>query len=365
MSAELEINAETGIANVFSVRETMWHRDGHVLTEAPDRATARRLAGHDFEVEVRPTYRQIIVGEMNGQPIHDFVESQNAKVTVRTDTNAELGAVGNQYTPLQNDEAFSVLDPLLDAGVAALETGGTLRGGADVWLQVKFDLEKFGQHARTVFGSEVIPFGLIANNHSGRRGCLMSLTPIRVVCANTLGAAETNSGAKMDAGDDAMSAGGRAIVIRHTPSVASKAVVAAEQLFQSIVERYEVIALQYKRLKETRLTEAEFRAAVLDLIAPDPRTDPRWNPEARMAESVVERAEKRRGELTRLWTEGAGHVGDHSAWEAYNAVTEALDHDEHGLWPVRSGVYRTQALLQGEYGKLKQKALNGLVALAG
>jgi hypothetical protein len=59
----------------------------------------------------------------------------------------------------------------------------------------------------------------------------------------------------------------------------------------------------------------------------------------------------RRVELRRLWTAGEGHVGDHSAWEPYNALVQAVDHSET-LFPVRGE--RTRSLLDGHLGLLKR-----------
>lgn len=352
---------------MFSVNLTPWHREGHVLTEAPTFEEALKLAGHDYTVEVRPTFRQIVTGEFTRQDgtkavQTDYVENRDAKVTVRTDTQKELGAVGGWYTPIQNRDAFGVLCPLIDQGIAAPETGGTLRDGADAWMLVKFDIERFGPTVREVFGDELVPFGLIANNHSGRRGVLLQLTPIRVVCANTLGMTEARGG--VGNADEGESVDGRTIVVRHTASVEAKVTEAAERLFKGVLDRYEVIAQQYKLLKATHLDTALFRELVIKTAAPDPRDNPKFNPEAMMAKSVVERWEKKAATLTRLWTEGKGHTGDQSAWEAYNAVVEAVDHDVDGLWPLRGGVYRTQALLQGEYGRTKDRVLTKVVAHA-
>lgn len=366
MAHELEFDA-AGKGKMFSVLETPWHREGHVLTQAPSFDEAIRLAGHDYTVEVRPTYRKITVGTatnpVSGEkmPIEDYIENEQAKITVRTDSMSELGSVGRSYTPLQNRDAFGVLVPLLDQGLATLETGGTLRGGADAWMMVRFNLERFGEQAREVLGDELLPFGLIANNHNGRRGVLLQITPVRVVCANTLGMTEQRAGL----GDQAEGESANAILVRHTAEVEAKVVEAAEKLFAGIVARYEVVAKQYKRLKAYHLDTALFRQLVVGTVAPNPSEQKGWNPEARMAESVMARWEKKRDALETLWTAGKGHTGDHSAWEAYNAVVEAIDHDRDGLFPLRSGVYRTQALMQGEYGRLKQRCLDKLVRAAG
>ena len=102
-----------------------------------------------------------------------------------------------------------------------------------------------------------------------------------------------------------------------------------------------------------------FRAITL----PDPRTDPRFNPDAKLAEVVVERAVRKRAEVRRLWAGGKGHTGEPTAWFAYNGAAEALDHNRE-LWPTRAGSWRTASLLDGELGRMKNRVLDGLVRFA-
>lgn len=79
--------------------------------------------------------------------------------------------------------------------MAAVETGGVLRDGADAWLLVRWDIDRFDPDVRDVFGKDggILPYALVAANHSGRRGVLLGHTSIRVCCANTLGMAETEA----------------------------------------------------------------------------------------------------------------------------------------------------------------------------
>lgn len=343
MAHELEF--KQGIASMFTVRESAWHRHGHVIAEAPSFDAGMELGQLNYLVDKRPTQYPITLAD--GSP--GFQDSRKAFVTVRVDTGRELGAVGPDYQPVQNIDAFRVFEPLLDKGVLTLETGGVLREGADAWLMGKWDLTKFGPITREVFGSEVVPYALLATNHTGKRGVLVQKTNIRVVCANTLGFAE-----------DAQE---QRVIVRHSGEAQQRLIEAAESLFLNFIEEYEVLSLQYQAMKETFLSEADFQRLVLATVAPDPRKHKRWNPEARMAEAVVVRHAAKVQEVTRLWTEGAGHVGNHSAWEAYNGAVEALDHDE-ALWPSRGGVYRTQKLLDGELGRMKHKVLHDLVAVS-
>ncbi|KPK09566.1 MAG: hypothetical protein AMS20_00145 [Gemmatimonas sp. SG8_28] len=342
-----ELTFRNGVAEMFSVRETPWHREGHLLTEAPDLDTAIRLAGQDFEVEKVPAWVQNDTGL--------FVQSQKAFITRRTDTLQELGSVGPSYQPLQNIDAFKILQPLVDEGIAHYETGGSIREGADVWIMVRFELPKGenNEYVRQILDElGITPYGFFANNHSGRRGVLVGLTPIRIVCKNTLSWAESDA--------ETGNSKGKYLTIQHTGDVEAKLVEAAMGLWGHIVQRYAKAAENYKRLKAFYLDEAMFRELVLKVAVPDPRENPRWNPEGRMANAVVERYERKATEITRLWTEGDGHDGDGSAWEAYNGLVQAIDHNSE-LFPVRGGVYRTASLMTGRLEAVKQDVFTALL----
>jgi hypothetical protein len=105
---------------------------------------------------------------------------------VRTDRDEVLGIVSQRYQPLQNRDAFEVLEPLLDAGLATLETGGSLRRGRDAWMLVRFRVDS--PVVRELFADEVIPFGLISNSHAGQWRVVVQESPLRrSVIVNGLG----------------------------------------------------------------------------------------------------------------------------------------------------------------------------------
>ena len=144
----------------------------------------------------------------------------------------------------------------------AIETAGVLRDGADAWLLGKWDLHRFGADVQEVFrksGDEVQPFATVMANHSGRRSVLIGQTPIRIVCANTLGQAESDADANL----------GRWATVRHTSGAKAKLAEEAERLFAGVVERYEVIARHYKAMRAAYLTDGQFDDMVLDLVVPD------------------------------------------------------------------------------------------------
>jgi len=345
---ELDRNTKTGRLAMFSVRETPWHREGIVLNEAPSLADALTLAGADYEVGTRPVFVQ--------EPDGTFSRSTTGQAIVRLDRATTLGEavfklVGDDYVPLQNRDAFGVLEPLLDKGVAKLETGGTLRDGRDVWMLVRFDIDD--PVVREVFADEVVPFGLITNNHSGEARAIVMQTPVRVVCANTLGAALVGWQNR-----------GEVIKVSHRGDARVRLIDAATTLFGGIVERYHTIAETYRDLKDRILTVEQFTSSVLDIAAPLPEkafTLRGQHLTGRGYDAAYEAAESRRDRISYMWHNGAGHHADNSAWEAYNAAVEVIDHDAD-LFRTRGS--RVAALIGGRLVQKKTEVLNALVTLS-
>ena len=267
-----ELAFRDGIGEVFSVRSTPWHNEGHLLADNPSYADAMKLLEFDYPMQKLPYHRLLPDGTM--------VKSANAYYVYRPDISKLLGNVGSDYEIVSNEVAFSPLQPLVDQGVLKLETGGVLRDGADAWLLGQWDLSKFGDIAKEVFGNEILPYATVMANHSGRRGILLGSTSIRICCSNTLGAAER----------DGVS---RWTQINHRAGAQAKLFEAANEMFSRVVERFELIANQFKRLMGTTLTPGIIRKLVLDVVAPDPRQKKTWNPEAKLAAAVEDRHERK------------------------------------------------------------------------
>lgn len=350
MAAELTYNA-AGQAQIAYFGETPWHKEGVKLTveETHDFNSVFEKVELNYPLEKRPYYRPSnITGELT--------PSKEAFYVVRADTGGILHEnCGPSYEPVDNRTAFETLKPLVDVGVATIETAGVLRDGADAWLMVRWDLMKFGAMAQDLFGGQGIqPFSAVLANHSGRRGITLGNTPIRIVCANTLAVAER----------DAQGKGfNRWAMVNHRKGAASRLVQEAESLFNSVISQYERLAEQYWILQQTRLTQEQFEQTVLDAIAPWPESKPNFNPEAKMAELVRNRVETKRNALQNAWLSGIGHTGEPTAWYALNGAVEVIDHNRE-LFPQRSGSWRTAKLLTGDLAKAKDLVADNLMSLA-
>ena len=185
------------VESMFSVREMPWHGMGTIVEDAPNSEEAIITAGLDWEVESRKMY------------LADGSEVPDAFANVRNIDNSVLGIVGNRYTIVQNNEAFSFTDNLIGEG-CVYETAGALRNGKQIWLLARLP------KAVQIAGDNVMPYLCFTNTHDGSGAVKVFMTPIRVVCNNTL--------------NQALSTAKRTWSARHTGSIESKLREASETL---------------------------------------------------------------------------------------------------------------------------------------
>lgn len=155
------------IETMFYVRQKPWHGLGTEVREAPASVDALICAGLDWEVIQKNVYAE------DGSLISGY------KVNTRSTDNAMLGIVSDRYKVVQNEDAFRFTDDLLGAGVT-YETAGALQGGRKVWMLARMP------HRYIIAGDEIAPYMVVMNSHDGSSGIKVAMTPIRVVCQNTL-----------------------------------------------------------------------------------------------------------------------------------------------------------------------------------
>lgn len=332
---------------------TAWHGEGTAVKDALSFDDAMALARLDYPVVKVPTYLSLTDPSMitAQNPTGKYVKkSEMCYAVVRTDTGKELGRVGGDYTPVQNREHFQVIEDLMQRGLLTIETAGVLREGADAWVLGKFDPDKMGPEFQEVVGGEVMPYVLFQANHSGRSENVIAETPIRVVCANTLAMAE-HAYANVSTTQR----------IRHNGKAVERTKEAAETLMTDVVTRYEKLAVNFKMLKNTKLTDGDIVKLVVDVAVTDPRKRPEWNPEGRNADALVERYERKRSEFIRASRDPIGAFHDDSAWDAYNGAVQVIDHNTD-LFPTKGGALRSGALMTGVLRKTKENILDTILA---
>ena len=211
------------VESMFYVRETPWHGLGTKVLEAPASKDALQLAGLNWRVMQEPIYTAM----------EELVDGY--KANVRDSDRKVLGVVTDRYRVIQNDEAFAFTDGLLGEGVK-YETAGSLQGGRKVWLLAHMP------HEYIISGERISPYLLFSNTHDGSGAIKVALTPIRVVCQNTLNLAL--AGAK------------RSWSMIHTGDIREKMQEAKDTLF--LAEKYmDELGKEFEALRMKKLTDKQ------------------------------------------------------------------------------------------------------------
>lgn len=155
------------VETMFYTREKPWHGLGTMVADAPNSKDALRIAGLNWKVLQEPVYTE------NEELIQGY------KANVRDTDRKVLGVVTDRYKVIQNEEAFAFTDTLLGEGVR-YETAGSLQEGRRVWMLARLPREFI------IGGERISPYMVFSNTHDGSGAVKTALTPIRVVCNNTL-----------------------------------------------------------------------------------------------------------------------------------------------------------------------------------
>ena len=155
------------VETMFYVREAPWHGLGTRVESALNSAEALEMSGLNWDVIQKP------IMTTSGNLIPGY------KANIRDTDNRVLGVVTDRYRVVQNSEAFAFTDALLGDGVK-YETAGSLQDGKRIWILAKLP-DKY-----IIEGEQIDPYLVFSSSHDGSGSIKVAMTPIRVVCQNTL-----------------------------------------------------------------------------------------------------------------------------------------------------------------------------------
>jgi len=293
-----ELETQNGVASFASFREPAWHGLGTVFTE--EKTTSEMLAAANLnnwnvrlvDVEIPST--------LTSDKSYQYVVRTNPTDNNQTDI---LGVVGERYHVLQNEDLFSFGDNILDGG-GRWETAGSIKGGRVVFgslaLQRETVLDPSG------VADKVKTYLLINTSHDGSIAIQASITPVRVVCANTLnlalGGKKKKNGIK------------QSFKIRHTQTANGKVQIARETLglANAYMDEFDIMA---KAMFEKEVNAKQFNDIILAAY-PKPDKD---------AKGSIKKWENKVDVINDIYTGEFNGMIAGNAWGAFNALTERLD----------------------------------------
>lgn len=277
MAHEIENN------NAFFVKTKPWHDVGHVIENAPTIEEGIKLAGLDWNVRLENLY------------LNDGREVAN-KATIRESDNSILGVVGNNYSVLQNIEAFSWFNPLLESGLCKLESAGSLFEGKRLWILAKLTTKQI-----SITDNDIIDkYILLSNSHDSTMSVRVGFTPIRVVCNNTLTMAKNSKESSL-------------LRIKHTKNLNINLEMLRSTI-NLIDADFEATADQYRLLAKTDINKADLEKYIKIVYN---IKDLGLKKDGTIKESKLV------NNITELFETGRGvDITKPSLWRAYNAITE-------------------------------------------
>jgi len=273
-------------ASMFYFGEDTWHGLGTRVHRA--------LTAEEALVEAKLNYK-VVSGQLVYNDGNNNVIIHDKRANYRTDTGQYLGTVGNRYSILQNKDAFSFFDELISRDEAVYHTAGVLNNGSTVWILAKMPEDIIGAD-----GEKIKDYILLSNSHNGSSMVQALITPIRVVCNNTLNFAIEGAQNK--------------ISIRHSGDITSKVKNAHTLLniHKKYIDKFQL--LTYK-LHDVKCSEEILNKFTIDLF-PDSESKNQT------------RVKNLRNELRFSIMHGGGQNIDHSLYWLYNGAVRYFDNDK-------------------------------------
>lgn len=297
MSHDLEtVNGQTSFA---SLRQPAWHGLGTVFTEEVSTKEMLDLAHlNDWNVRLED------VGIPDG-----FASDKSYSFVTRTNPfdrtqNDVLGVVGERYVPMQNEDLFDFGDLMLDGG-GRWETAGSIKGGRQVFGSLALERETVLDPNGV--GDKINTYLLINTSHDGSVAIQASITPVRVVCANTLNVALSSVKGKKGIK--------QSFKIRHTATASGKVAQAREALglANAYMDEFDIMA---KEMIESEISKAKFDEIVA-LAYPAPTGEDK--------KGSYKKYQSKVDLLQSIYVGQYNNTIAGTKWGAYNALTERLD----------------------------------------
>ncbi len=282
------------VENMFSVKETPWHKLGVIVNEAPTAAEAIKMAGLNWQALTQPIYRK------DGE---EFKIVTTHKALVRNTDGKQLSVVGTKFEPLQNDKAFEFFNPFIESGLASFETAGSLREGRTIWILARLNKAPIDVGS----GDVVNKYLLLSNSHDGTMAIRTGFTPVRVVCANTL--------ALTTQGNDS-----QLLRIRHTANLHDR-LDNVQKIVNAADAKFEATAEQYRALTKKDVDQKSLEKYVEIVFGIKGMNEQRRE----IAKQNAVRS------IQSLFETGRGmdlKAANGTYWGLYNAVTEYLSYDK-------------------------------------
>lgn len=313
MSHEVETMAYAG--------ETPWHGLGVRVPADLSPEQMLEKAGLNWEVEKKELY-------FYGDDDEYTYPAPGKQALVRTSDNTVLDIVGEDWNPLQNSDAFEFFNDFVVSGDMEMHTAGSLMDGRRVWALAKVN------DAFEVFKNDVIEqYLLFSNPHTYGMTIDVRMTPIRVVCNNTLTLSLSRQSNRM-------------VKVNHRRAFDADLVKETLGVAKEKLDTYKEAAKFLGSKKYKNETLMEYFDRVFPLNSNKERDEKKYSRNAKLGAEIIH-------------TQPGHEYGAGTWWQAFNTVTYMMDHIVG-----RTGDTRMTSSWFGAGKKAKENALTAALEMA-
>ena len=319
MAHELEfVDGEASMAYAYKDRNDLpWHGLGKAVSN--DLTPQQMLEAANLDWNVEPVE---LFADYNGKQL-----KTGHQALVRDRDSKVLDVITDDWHPTQNIEAFEFFNDFVAAGDMNMDTAGSLKGGKVVWALAKVNesFELFGGKDR------VDSYLHFTNPHQYGKSIDVRMTPIRVVCNNTLTLSLQRKAKTM-------------VKVSHRRKFDPEAVKEALGIAKDKLSKYKEMAefLSTKRYNNEDIVEYFTRVF--------PVTGSSEKDKSRNAELALDKY---------LEEQAGSELGAGTWWQAWNTVTFMTNHIIG-----RNNDTRLQSLWYGSNKDLNQNSLELAVEMA-
>jgi len=235
-------------------REAPWVGIG-VSGHWDDYREALRDAKLDFEVEARDAKVELESAAGCSQPWnYTYYETvPGVQVNVQKDSNRILGCVSSQYGIVQNEQAFSLLEPFTQLGGVITNAGMTEQGLVFMVLRMRTEMIN-----REEWNFDV----MCTNSFNGSFPCALMMVPTRIICQNMYRKL-------MGGSSDSL------LHIRHG-SMAQQRLTAASKVTGNVMNYVSAFGMTLGLAKDKSLAARDIQYDILPMIFPYPKPGDRY-----------------------------------------------------------------------------------------
>jgi phage/plasmid-like protein (TIGR03299 family) len=247
-----------------------------------------------------------------------------------------LSIVGDRYKVFQNEALADFGDALHDGG-ARPESAGSIKGGKQVFLT--YELDKSIILDPKGIADETKSYLMLTTSHDGSASVQALITPVRVVCQNTLNMAL--AGAK------------QSFKVRHTQKVDGR-IAEARQTIGLAFQHMDEFDKMANELYQRSITNQQFDSIVDALYPADDKA----------SKSAITMRDNKVDLIRALYLNAPTQEGIRgTAWGALNALTERIDYFRNARGGNVEGVASAASGLEAGVNAEKSRILKAVMEL--